>query len=408
MELEERLGRSLRDGLDRIDVRTGDLAAVRADGARLRRRRRRAVLAGVAAAGVVVSVSVVALGGDAGRSPAPDPAPPVKGQGAWERLPDAPVPARSMPLVGWTGEEVVFVGGDPEPCPANADCDRVPTVASDGAAYDVEAGTWRVIAEAPVGMGYYFRTTMVGDTMVVFGDGRWWAYDAGDDAWTRVPDPPVPTRDSGSISSRGGEVYALSRQGRVQVLDLAAGTWSELPAMPTPLFDAVAVATSTGVAVSGRTSPRDVLLTSTVQLWDGSRWTEGSTDQTNPFRHWTGERLVELDLQGGESPAGTTIPYGGRLDPATREWAPLPDPPTSAGGDGWSLVAADGPLLLGWGFVYDDRAETWTRVPPKPDAAVGDGASAVLVDGRVVVVGGVDPVGAGPEDQPAQAWSWTP
>ncbi|GEP39015.1 hypothetical protein NPS01_26780 [Nocardioides psychrotolerans] len=406
MELEELLGRSLHDGLARIDVPAGDLAAVRASGTRLRSRRRGAVVTGVAVAVAVVSVSVAALGGDAGRSTVPDPAPPVTGAGAWERLPDAPVLARSMPLVGWTGEEVVVVGGDPDPCPVNTDCDRVPTVARDGAAYDV-AGTWRVIAEAPVGMAYYFRTTMVGDTMVVFGDGRWWAYDAGDDAWTRLPDPPVPTVDSGSISSADGRVYALSSQGRVQVLDLAARTWSALPAGPRPLYSAVAVATTTGVAVSGGTSPRDVLLRSTTQIWDGSSWSELSTRQTNPFRHWTGERLVELDLQVA-NPDGLTISYGGRLDPVTGEWSPLPDPPASYGGDGWSLVAADGPLLLGWGFVYDDRGQTWTRVPPKPDEAIGDGASAVWVDGRVVVVDGVDPLTAATKESPAQAWVWAP
>lgn len=406
MDLEERLGRALRDGLDGTDVRPGDLGAVRASGTRLRHQRRGAAVAAAATAVALVTVSVAALTGDARRSTVPDPAPPVVGSGAWEHLPDAPVPARSMPLVGWTGEEVVLVGGDPEPCPANADCDRVPTVASDGAAYDVDAGTWRVIAEAPVGMGYYFRTTMVGDTMVVFGDGRWWAYDAGDDDWTRLPDPPVPTRDSGSISSADGLVYALSRQGRVQVLDLAAGTWSQLPELPDELGGASVVATGDRVVVSGElVGARSLEPVVSAQVWDGERWTRAAMVQTNPFRHWAGERLVELDLQVVE---GQDIPYGGRLDPATGKWSPLPDPPTSYGGDGWSLVAADGPLLLGWGFVYDDSAETWTRVPPKPEEAVGDGASAVLVDGRVVVVGGVDPLPAPTQDAPAQAWVWTP
>ena len=72
-----------------------------------------------------------------------------------------------------------------------------------------------------------------------------------------------------------------------------------------------------------------------------------------PFRHWTGERLVELDLQVSQD--GT--PYGGRLDPVTREWTPLPHAPDleSDRGEGWSVVAADGPLMAGWGYAYDDR-----------------------------------------------------
>ncbi|MDO9495006.1 MAG: hypothetical protein Q7J48_04830 [Nocardioides sp.] len=395
MKLEERLARSLHDGLAQVDAPAGDVTVVRRTGTRLRRRRR--VAAGAAALAVVVA-GVATVSWDRDDDRAPDPA----GSGDWQRLDDAPIAGRAQALSGWTGEEALFIGGDLEPCPPGASCTQVSPIASDGAAYDPDAGTWRVIAEAPAPMGYWFRTTMVGDTMVIFGDGTWWAYDAGDDSWTRLPDPPVPTEDTGSISSADGLVYAMSRQVRVQVLDLAALTWSELPAPQPTRYGGPVVATDDGVVVSSSPQgldPAEMI----VQVWDGSTWSELSVPQHTAFRHWTGERLVELDPQRGAEGERA----GGILDPATGEWSPLPDDLTDSAGTGWSLNATAGPLMLGWGYLYDDRDSSWTRQEPKPDDAAGDGVSAVWADGRVVVFGGVDDSGRG-YDAVSQAWLWEP
>ncbi|MCW2853489.1 MAG: hypothetical protein JWM84_3153 [Nocardioides sp.] len=394
MTLEDRLARSLHDGLARLDVPKGDLDGVRRAAGRLRRRRR--VVAGAAAAGVLVAgVGVVAWdrGGDDRVS---DPA----GSGSWQRLDDAPVPGRAMALAGWTGEEALFVGGDLAPCPSAADCADPFVLARDGVAYDPDSGEWRVLAEAPVPMGYWFRTAMVGDTMVVLGDGRWWAYDAGDDAWTRLPAPPAPTEDTGSISSADGRVFAMSRRGRVQVLDLATRSWSELPEAPTKLIGAV-VATEGGVVVSGPTRRDGTRVIA--QIWDGSAWTEVPVPQRDSFRHWTGERLVGLDPQRGAEGERA----GGILDPATGEWSPLPEELTDSVVTGWSVNAAEGPLVLGWGYLYDDRDGSWTRQAPKPEAAADEGVSAVWADGRVVVFGGVDS-SARAYEPVSQAWVWAP
>jgi hypothetical protein len=393
MKLEDRLTRSLHDGLARLDVPPGDLDGVRRAGCRLRRRRR--VAAGAAVV-VVAAVGIAAGSWPGDDDLVPDPA----GSGSWQRLDDAPVAPRAMALAGWTGEEALFVGGDLDPCPPNAGCAAPESAASDGAAYDPDSAQWRVIAEAPAPMGYWFRTTMVGDTMVIFGDGRWWAYDAGADAWAGLPAPPAPTEDTGSISSAGGLVYAMGRRGRVQVLDLAAGTWSELPAAPTRLVGAV-VATEDGVVVSGPTRRDGTGVVA--QVWDGRSWTEVPVPQRNSFRHWTGQRLVEVDPQrGGEGERA-----GGILDPASGEWSPLPDDVTDSAGSGWSVNAAEGPLILGWGYLYDDRDRSWTRQAPKPEDAAGGGVSSVWADGRVVVFGGVD-TSARDYEPVNQAWAWTP
>ncbi|WP_193611227.1 hypothetical protein [Nocardioides lijunqiniae] len=394
MTLEDRLARSLHEGLARLDVPPGDLDGARRAGGRLRRRRR------VVAAVVAAAVAVTGLGVLAWDREADDRVTDPAGSGSWQRMDDAPVPGRAMPLAGWTGEEALFVGGDLEPCPPAADC-VVPSVpARDGAAYDPDAQEWRVIAEAPVPMGYWFRTTMVDDTMVIVGDGRWWAYDAGDDAWTRLPAPPAPTEDTGSISSADGRVLAMSRRGRVQVLDLAARTWSELPAAPRRLVGAV-VATDDGVVVSGPTRGDGTGVVA--QIWDGSSWSEVPVPQRNSFRHWTGERLVELDPQRGADGERA----GGILDPATREWSPLPDRLTDSAGGGWSVNAAEGPLILGWGYLYDDRDGSWARQAPRPEAAQTEGVSAVWADGRVIVFGGVDS-SAQSYEPVSQAWAWRP
>lgn len=60
----------------------------------------------------------------------------------WTRVQDAPIPPRVPAVAIWTGEEVLFLGGDTDPCPASASC-VTPTVAplADGAALDPSTGT---------------------------------------------------------------------------------------------------------------------------------------------------------------------------------------------------------------------------------------------------------------------------
>src|SRR4051794_35987802 len=72
----------------------------------------------------------------------------------WVRVADAPLSPREDAFGVWTGSETLVIGGsDARPCPANADCipPEVPPL-RDGAAFDPETGTWRTIADAPVGL----------------------------------------------------------------------------------------------------------------------------------------------------------------------------------------------------------------------------------------------------------------
>ncbi len=416
MSLETRLHESLHGTLDSAELPPGDLATVTRLG-RTRQRRTR-VATGSAVLGVVAVIGGVAWA--AGPGSGRDRVQPTAPGGTWVEAEPAPLSPRVDALSGWTGEEALFVGGSSvSPCPPNAECAEPPPPAQrDGAAYDPDSDSWRRIAAAPVPMEYYFRTTMVGDTMVVFGEGRWFGYDAGEDAWREYPQPPERLLDTGWISAHDGSVYALGRSGAVQVLDVSANSWSALPV--SPLLEDVSqssvAATDEGVVVSGFDTTReygpDEPTYVRAQVWDGEQWTLlPETGQVWPHWHWTGERLVSGDLQTATGLDGNP-PYGGVLDVGTGEWSPLPNAPDidAPGPGGWSLNANEGPLLAGWGYVYDDSDQTWTPLGKPAGTDVDADQSAVWADGQLVVFAGLD-TETGYESTDGlsnDAWVWTP
>ncbi len=388
MSIEDRITSTLRGELDTLDPRSGDLDAVRRAGGRIRTRRR--VLAGGAAA---VVLALVATGGLLARGDDQPDIAPAPASGRWERLPDLPLAPRANPVMAWTGSEVLVIGGYLTVCPAGADCANPDELARDGAAYDPASGKWHAIADAPVELADYFRSVMVGDTLVLFdGQQGWFAYDVGDDEWRTLPGPQARARDMGALTADAPFVYALGRSGRIFALDLELDEWGEYAAhVPEDIQPQTLVWTHQGLVVSGTVEGSDRIVAALV---DGGRTME--TGQLTPFRHYTGERLVELDLQPGN---------GGALDPATGQWEPLPDQPSdSAGGDDWWPVAADGPLLAGWGYVYDDSDRSWTRLSRPTGAVAEHGYGAVWADGRLIVVDGADQR----SDPVSQAWSWSP
>lgn len=408
MSVEDMLRHRLSESLDALDPGPGDRLAAQRQGERLRIRGRLTVAAGTLAVVACVAVAGVAGRGDRAPQRVPEPAPAVGG--TWHELAPMPIRPRWMPLTVWTGEEVLVVGGgiDP-PCPPNADCAGPPDeMARDGAAYDPARDTWRRIAGAPVGIGYWYRTAFVAGEMVVFGDDRWWAYDPDADSWRALPSPDQRVDDTGTLAtSRDGFVYVLSRSGALWALNVAAGRWAQVPqGSPDGFHRSTVVVGDDTILFSGRQdgTPDDHTV---VDLGRGGGPLV-ETGQSGTFQHWTGQRLVNLDLQ--VSSDGT--PYGGRLDPETEEWTPLPDAPDleSDRADGWSPVAAAGPLMAGWGYAYDDRTGTWTTLGRPRASEVDTSQSAVWADGRLLVFGGLDER-TGYQDVSGlsdEAWAWTP
>lgn len=386
---------SLADDLEAIDPGAGDRAAAEVAGARTRLRRR--AVAGAATLAVLLVVGLVALvrPGDDGR---PEPAPPVGG--SWRTLAPMPIAPRWMPVVSWTGEEVLVVGGGiSPPCPDAAACTEEDVMARDGAAYDPVTDTWRRIADAPVDVGYWYRSAFVAGRLVLFGDDRWWSYDPATDTWADLPEPGKRVRDTGELAvSADGFVYALGRDRAraLWVLNVERQSWARVPlGSPDWFVRSTVVVTGTRLAFSGERAdlPSDTIA---VDLGEG-RVVE--TGQGGVFRHWTGERLVELDLDV----SGDGVPGGGRLDPATGEWTPLPNAPSleTDRGDGWSPVASDGPRMAGWGYVYDDRAGTWTTLGRPAGVDVDEDQSAVWAGEDLVVV-----AGSRGDELSSGAWAW--
>ncbi|GAA1150457.1 hypothetical protein [Nocardioides aquiterrae] len=327
--------------------------------ARSARRRHRRRIALVTLPAVVVVVALV-LGGTAflGRSDRPRPEPPAGLGTGWYRIADLPLSPRKLPLVVWTGEEALVVGGVSEKSAS----------LEDGAAYDPAGDSWRTIAPAPEHLSAAdFATAFVGHTLVVGTHDGLLAYDVDPDAWRRLPDPPHrvtwPT-----IAAADGHVYLLDdhdvtdEQTPVQVLDLASGTWSTLPLGPDVAAHGIRtlVWTPAGLVVMG-----DGLDSASGALWDGTRWVSfPDTDLRGSLWHWTGERVVSGWVASRRSATRSAA-----LDPAAGAWSALPWLPVDSPSTLWSggRMPADGPLVFSDSTVYDDADGSFTPVhPPEP------------------------------------------
>jgi hypothetical protein len=316
----------------------------------------------------------------------------------WTRATDPPLSPRYAPLLAWTGTEVLTFGGHTgRACPANASCVDLHDGTRDGAAYDPETDTWRLLADAPLPVDRFTGHVVVDGTLVVGDARRWWSYDAAADAWTALP-----------AGARGAPETALDDtvythvRGQVQALDLDTRSWTTLPPddLAPRLQDGGLFATDAGLVLTGvdygAAAPDEPTLTQ-ADLWDGTAWRRlPETGQIGGFVHWTGERLVNPDTGGADGGEvdnwGRTYPNGGRLDPATGAWSPLRAPvPTygDAPDDAWRLDAAAGPRLCVGGFVYDDAAGTW-RLLGRPDSPILDDLASVWAGDRLVTVGGTD------------------
>lgn len=404
MSIEDRLSESLTRNLDQLDVSAGNPSAAQQAGDRLRRRTRRTVgIAAAASLAVVATVAGLALrtGGDERL----DPAPTI---GSWARLPDAPISPRTGGIAAWTGTEAIFLGGEIDNlCPPNASCVSDSTRAKDGAAYNPTTGTWRKITPAPITIGNYTPYAFVGDTLVIVDvvskHNVWHAYDLGENTWRRLPDPPVKASPTNNLSVLDGKIYTVASDFGVEFLDLGTETWTTLPRsehQPRIAPQAV-LATPPGIVVTGLessvTAPNDGSEPMWVfaEIYQNGDWRRlERSDMVGGYTwHWTGQRLVSLDIQcvdGGEvDPYGSCIPQGGTLDPATGVWGRLPNAPDPEHPTGeWSLIAQDGPLMAGWGYVYDDAAGTWARLP-RPDDAPDNAAAAVWAEGMLIAFGGI-------------------
>lgn len=349
----------------------------------------------------------------------------VPAGGAWTRVPDVPLSPRTDPFVGWTGEEVLVIGGNTGwICPPNADCvGPEPTqFARDGAAWDPESGTWRSIAELPqpvyTGGGFGLTDAAVLDGHVVVHDRSqeaWLRYDVAADRWTRLDGPGPGFLDLSQTD--GTRVWGL-RGSEIVSWDPVVGdlrverSYDSTPRLDDPrliLADAGPVVTGVRYKDAAPDEPTLAL----VDIPDGEGWRRVTTGQIGWFYAFVAGRVVGTEsggADGGEVNGWDRwSPAGGAVDPRTGEWAPLDIPSwTGPSTDGWYPEALGEQEIVTGGHYRDlGQDGPWVRLG-RPESDLEEYLSAVWAGDRLIVWAGID--GALGYDAPTgpEVWTWTP
>ena len=139
-----------------------------------------------------------------------------------------------------------------------------------------------------------------------------------------LPEAAPADHDTGSLVALGTSVLVTTRRlGYVMAYDVGGRPWSVLPPDDVePRLDGVSVSTDGDDVFLCGTDPSAVDDGDTpsfvvVDAWDGTSWTRlPPSRQVGCVGHWTGERLVNADIQTATGLDGNP-PFGGRLDPAT-------------------------------------------------------------------------------------------
>lgn len=335
--LDERIRAALRQDLGSLDgALVEDPAGVVRTHVRARRRRRRAALVTAVAVCLVAIAATMAIVVDddaqevesisptietspstaAPTSAAPTVSPTSRAldtilplPGGLARLPAPPLSPRYGPAMIWTGSEIVAWG---------ATAPEGGQSLTDGAAYDVTARRWRLMAESPLpGGGEYEPVGVMTGSGVVIAQGsaaaRW---DPSTDTWHELPDPPRPVKD---LATDGTLVVSASANA---VLDTRSGRWRELPEPPVTLERSATA--------------------------------------------WTGDELVVIG--GPSTPFTSAVALG--LDLVEGRWRRLADPPDrlhaealSADWDGEHVIVVNYDMQA---VAYDPQTDRWEQLPATP------------------------------------------
>lgn len=381
---------ALRDAGAEPQGSAPDFAALVARGRRRGRRRTGMLAAGAATGVVVVALALTFVVRPAAPTVVLEPGPelspglvdPAEEGRDVDRLPAAPLSARTGAYSAWTGSELLIWGGyEGAGTPEEG-------AADDGAAYDPVADTWRALPPAPEGGAYGGTALWTGEELWVlggFGDeaGRAavasaQAYDPTSDRWRPLPDPPGPPGTFAGIGAVAwlGDGAVASIDGALWGLAPDGTAWEEV-----------------ATAAQQRGVPPDTQLGSGVLLSEdvggdlfalvdgdgGLRAVGLGRSAEAPWRSATrvGDEVVLVDPDGVVAV---------RLnDGTTRD---LPTPQRLALGRLLTLDDAHVALVEPSGLVQvlDLRAGTWSEpIAPFDD---GDGSVAAGAEGGVYLWGG--------------------
>lgn len=356
-------------------------------------RPRRWLSVGIAVAAIAAALGLVlpSLLGSLGRVPVPPGPTPAATHPAlrgWAPTAQAPLSPRQAAVTAWYDGEFFLIGGvaadcDPGQCPAR---DRL----ADGAAYDPEADSWRVIAPAPAPVASPEQAgrpwgAVVGSVLYLLGPDALYAYDLAGDRWRTLA---LPAR-ADLLVTDGTTLMAIDLAGELftsyQVYDPAGGRWERRPVdFPVPGHRRAGAAAAAGRLVlwasTGSTGAED-LHSVTVDLATGEATaqapTAGGASRRDALQSF-GDLLVWRELEAGAGGNAWLV------DPVTGIDRPigLPDQPGGLRGPGpageqdW-WVTTGGAIGLR-GQLYTPATGAWTLVPPAPLPA----QAAVVAGGR--------------------------
>ncbi len=282
----------------------------------------------------------------------------------WRSLPPAPISDRQRMAAVWTGTEVVYWGG--------ASPEGGNEFFADGAAYNPNTDSWRLIAPGPLQARSGAVADMVNEAMLVWGgvtqccpidsvihDPTAASYDPVTNSWSELGDVPAPwSGDGGSeVTLTVGDSLYVFRGQRLGQYDAASDEWRELP--PPPNFPDSRCSMTGGPAGIGEAPG------STIFTWSGG---------CEP------EHGVAFDIATTEWRRTAAAPSGGSA------WSS----PTSSGDGVVFLITSStggsdgGPAVHAY-VVSDDQ---WVGLPTMRDGAIGSGVQLVWTGSELIAWGG--------------------
>ncbi|MBA2488157.1 MAG: hypothetical protein H0V36_02395 [Chloroflexi bacterium] len=302
---------------------------------------------------------------------------------------EAPISGRDGASGVWTGDEVIIWGGE---APDGA--------RGDGAAYDPVRDTWRPIADGPLTPRGWQESTWTGSEMLIWGRthrgrdapaGERWlsdgaAYDPATDRWRRIADAPLAGRQQFASVWTGTEWLIAEFPGLdgppttyVATYDPVSDTWRSLPSL-----DGVEWL---GMAAWAGDRPILAVGSDAGEIFYGhvpgdAGWVESTSPDgllVSAPVGWTGDQLIVICRQDQWF-------FLCALDPTSRTWEVLAQPPSYAGGSR-PVWTGEHFLFPQRGLSYDSTTGSWFTFDP-PEGIDLSEEVAVWAGDRLVVWGG--------------------
>jgi hypothetical protein len=359
-----------------------------------------------------IAVVVIGAAGAAGLADDEGPLAITGTEPGWSNLDDVPLERRGSPLLEWTGEELVMLGGA---VPGEGGGTRF---AADGAVFDPSRDSWEEVEAPPIGALAEPSGAWTGTELLVMGTRceNSLPHDEGPESchpggvglaaltprttsWRTVPVPSELPHGS-YIAGTVGEQLLVSVSGSGDKLLFEPGSGSVRP-VPEPDMDAdgycvgdahlVALDHRVGGARSGRDelpqdasgnqhAPHDVLAAALLDptadplTWSDAREVTVADDAEFSSHGCTGDGALVMRQRVGEDAAH-------HLFDGTR-WRPVPPAPIPLGVSASTIWTGEELLVWGQGSLvaYDPTQGGWSPLGPvaEPSDAVPAGDRVVL------------------------------